>query len=883
MNGAPLTLALVLALAPAAAAPVGAETAALSFRPVGSGPGGLQVRVSGPAGTRLQMRLRRGDAAAPWTPVALPPGDEVATLAPLPVPEGVLPLTLEARGVGGEPLLEAGMDLDRGWIACGPFPAEGAGYGQALGPESGPLDPWARYPAGGGEVGWRPFDAAVLEGDGYADLDALLGPADHAVAYVATVWRCEGETPAVLRLGSDDALEVFHDGARVHGADVRRPSAPAQDRVALALHPGRNLIIVKVGDEVGGWGFHLRAEAPGGGPLRGFAPEPFGLAAWTPGGPPRVTSVAADEAVLEFGSGEPALAAAEAIPCRAGPPDPRRFGAEGAAMLLDPEAGRLRFEGDAVLRTRHRVRLADLAPATRYAVRGLACGVEAGPWRTLRTPPPAGLVPVLHLRVACVFFADVVEEGPGAGRPTPRDAIRAEVDEAWRDLAETVRFFYVHSGARLALDLARFEDWRRHEVPPGTDYGYAWSGHEWEAVSRVLEDEGRTPADFDAYLLVSCDRRREGDRWVFPASGGGTYGPLPPFHAGKSAWKVGCPNDAWMFCHEFHHALDALFEASGRPDYLFNHFYAWDGTAHVHGEHWDGNGWILRSWGGHARAEAPGWFPGDASWRWSLLAWGAFRDHADADGDGLPDAAPELPLDEERLGSSPEHADTDGDGVPDLEELMRGEWLVYGLDAIRCGGAPRPMDPADPDTDGDGVGDGEDPYPLYAIPADLAGPAEFALDDPAAGRVGLRVAWEEDALRIHVATPEGVPGRVRVQLDLASDGWYVGGDNLQVEWEGGGPPRAHVVRCETPGRWAFEDPEAVPEGMLQVREGTLTVRPAPSLGFQARPGDEVGVLVCIDPGPPSPPGRGPQPHGDGRTGMLSFFEPHAFLRLRLPP
>jgi hypothetical protein len=73
----------------------------------------------------------------------------------------------------------------------------------------------------------------------------------------------------------------------------------------------------------------------------------------------------------------------------------------------------------------------------------------------------------------------------------------------------------------------------------------------------------------------------------------------------------------------------------------------------------------------------------------------------DADGDGLPDDDPRLPLDERRFGSDPTRKDTDGDGLDDLGEFI----------ADRFAGS----DPRRPDTDGDGLTDDVDPYPVVAI------------------------------------------------------------------------------------------------------------------------------------------------------------------------
>lgn len=849
----------------------------------------LEVSLSRGAGGRLERRL--------LTP--LPAGGDKVRLD-IPAGEGDLVLAARERATG-RLVLEAPVELEEhGWLWCGPFPVAGTGHGRRLPPETGTPDFGALYSSEDGPCRWLPFDEELLAEDRFVNLEALCGPRDHAVAYVATVWRFPRRTRAVLKLGSDDSLEVFLNGRRVHDFAGVRGSAPGQDSVEVAFQPGENVLLLKVGDQGGAWGFHFRAESPDGQRLSGYEVVPQRVAAWAAGRPPRIVEVAAGRAVFEVGAPAPVPASARLRRALDAAADPRDWMHRGTGMALPLEVQDTALPGDGVLRTTHRFVLSDLAPGARYAVLG-----EVGPtdpaaaapapslppaWRLFRTPPPPGKTAVLHLRLAAVFFADVVVQGRGEERETPRAEIEEQIADALRDFQETVRYWFVHSGARLSLDVEPFTDWERHVMAEDAAYGFSFSGGEWKAVEQALAAARRTPAEFDSYLLVSCDRAWNGQaqRWEFPGSGGGTYGPLPPFGAGKSAWKVGCPSDAWMFCHEFHHAFDAMWHESGYPEFIFNHFNAWEDSAFVHGEHWDGNGWTLREWGGHARREAPGmtpaaaqarWFPADRLWRWTLNAWGFLRDYADADQDGLPDEAPELPLDEARFGSSPGSADSDGDGLSDLEELMRSEWLVYGLDEIRAGGAPQLLDPGSADSDSDGADDAVDPHPLWPVPADLGQPNEFVLEDPALGELRARVAWRDGALRVTLHAERGLE-RARVMLDADNDGWYVGGDNIRVEFDRDKVLHRDLLQCGIEDQPPASAPDLVPEEMFSVEysatEGvTLTIRPRPQAGFAGSPGEEIGILIALDPGPD-------QPHGDRRTGMLTVFEPHTFFRTRLP-
>ena len=90
--------------------------------------------------------------------------------------------------------------------------------------------------------------------------------------------------------------------------------------------------------------------------------------------------------------------------------------------------------------------------------------------------------------------------------------------------------------------------------------------------------------------------------------------------------------------------------------------------------------------------------------------WGAIRSAVDNDLDTIPDNDPNVPLDEERFGSSSSGKDTDHDGLSDLQEAMAGIFLV--------------TDPKVEDTDGDGLADGEDSEPVYPLKTISSGKAK---------------------------------------------------------------------------------------------------------------------------------------------------------------
>jgi len=498
---------------------------------------------------------------------------------------------------------------------------------------------------------------------------------------------------------------------------------------------------------------------------------------------------------------------------------------------------------------------------------------------------------------------------------------------------ENVMFYWVNSGMKVWLDMTNLRYDEPLTIAPDTKYGYAYNdGNEYEILDHVLAARGEKGSDYDGVNFVSADKRFENGSWIWPASGGGTLGPLPPYNIGKSGWKGGCDH-AWLFCHEFGHQLDALYAHSGGGGdaYLFNHFQPWDGTAHRHGEHWDGNAWLLREWAGHVDAghqHMNRYRPGMKTWRYLTCRWGEIVTTADRDQDGIPDDDPRVPLDEVRFGSSPEQADTDGDGLSDLGEAMVRTWTTFGLNEYFADSrrrAPR-MDPMNPDSDGDGLRDGIDPEPLYAIEPAVPLMADVTFDgrptelpvlmtiDDEAFRGDVRLARTADhlvigvtAARIEGATGSASPRLVHLMLDLDDDGWYVGRDNIIVRlnpgastWLGGARKRAgadfasvELNNCGVPGRYPFFDPEALAENEIEAREWSVG---APSegdvhaeglawsaevripvnseYGFENQVGERIGLLVGIEPRT-----------GIGRPGrtqrLLTPFEPHSFVSLEL--
>jgi hypothetical protein len=129
------------------------------------------------------------------------------------------------------------------WSSVGPFPGASADevYATDFGPEADLAG-----------AAWEPHPE-------YLDGAPIALPAgDNAAVYLTRTVAAPFARRLELALGSDDALKVWLNGALVLDRNVRRPLAPAQDRVALQLPAGESRLLVKVVNAGAAFGFQFR-------------------------------------------------------------------------------------------------------------------------------------------------------------------------------------------------------------------------------------------------------------------------------------------------------------------------------------------------------------------------------------------------------------------------------------------------------------------------------------------------------------------------------------------------------------------------------------------------------------------------------------------------
>jgi CubicO group peptidase (beta-lactamase class C family) len=90
------------------------------------------------------------------------------------------------------------------------------------------------------------------------DLDSIFNHADMASAYAYAVVVSNEAKPAMLAIGSDDAVKVWLNGKLIHKNWIARGTVQDNDIIPVNLVKGKNEILVEVQDMEGGWSFTAR-------------------------------------------------------------------------------------------------------------------------------------------------------------------------------------------------------------------------------------------------------------------------------------------------------------------------------------------------------------------------------------------------------------------------------------------------------------------------------------------------------------------------------------------------------------------------------------------------------------------------------------------------
>jgi len=119
-------------------------------------------------------------------------------------------------------------------------------------------------------AGWRALPVGAAPDQPWLlDLLAMHG-GEQKVTYIRTqVWSAS-ECDLIAEIGTDDGLKVWWNGALVHANNTQRAVAPAQEKVPVHARAGWNRMLIKVTQNVMGWGACVRFTDTGGSPAAGL-------------------------------------------------------------------------------------------------------------------------------------------------------------------------------------------------------------------------------------------------------------------------------------------------------------------------------------------------------------------------------------------------------------------------------------------------------------------------------------------------------------------------------------------------------------------------------------------------------------------------------------
>lgn len=115
----------------------------------------------------------------------------------------------------------------------------------------------------------QPLDLKqVVEGAEWRAMQGIEGQvrsyaSKEGCVYLARVIEAPSARPMELFVGSDDGVWVYLNGEEVHANNARRVVRPDEDRVLMELHEGRNEVVVKIVNYLGGFGSYVRTAHDG--------------------------------------------------------------------------------------------------------------------------------------------------------------------------------------------------------------------------------------------------------------------------------------------------------------------------------------------------------------------------------------------------------------------------------------------------------------------------------------------------------------------------------------------------------------------------------------------------------------------------------------------
>ncbi len=156
-------------------------------------------------------------------------------------------------------------DYVMAWEVSPAYSQEGADFSRLFDVPFAPEDPTLEAGAG-----WRVMPVGTsAEQPWLLDLLALHG-GEQRVAYLRTAVWSDAEKDLVAEIGTDDGVKVWWNGEYVYGNNTQRAVAPSQEKVRVHARQGWNRMLLKVTQNIMGWGACVRFAATDGSPATGL-------------------------------------------------------------------------------------------------------------------------------------------------------------------------------------------------------------------------------------------------------------------------------------------------------------------------------------------------------------------------------------------------------------------------------------------------------------------------------------------------------------------------------------------------------------------------------------------------------------------------------------
>ncbi len=158
--------------------------------------------------------------------------------------------------IADEHIRKTGFVTEDAWMVLGPFDnADGIGFDTAyISEDITEIDLGAKYDGIDGPVSWKKFTDAKL--DGYIHLGEQH--VDWQVSYAFATINSPDERDVQFRFDSDDQGKVWLNGKAVFSHTKAFMAIVDRYTIPVKLKPGKNSVLVKVCNEMGGWAFFFR-------------------------------------------------------------------------------------------------------------------------------------------------------------------------------------------------------------------------------------------------------------------------------------------------------------------------------------------------------------------------------------------------------------------------------------------------------------------------------------------------------------------------------------------------------------------------------------------------------------------------------------------------